>query len=100
MQFQTNCDNNRFRYSRAWPRASGPPALTSALPVADRPAIDVDEIRPRIIADAAAAQARCRPPHLRQAAAFAAQIDRHALDVITVAGDPAAVSVHPRVGGR
>src|SRR5688572_27599221 len=92
------------------PFARGPPAAARPgftdlpfqfdLPLADRAAIDVHEPRARIIADPAAAQAGGGGADLAQVAALGAHVDRHALDVIAVAGDAAAAHVHAVVGGR
>src|SRR5260221_2472688 len=77
-----------------------PAVAARYLPVADRSAIDVDEIRPRIIADPAAAQAHCRAVEVAQVAPLAAQIDGHALDVIAVARHAAAAHVHHVISRR
>ena len=74
--------------------------LLPVLPVAYRPAIDVDEIGARIVADAATLQAHRGLTQLRQAAALRPQIDRHSFDVITMFGDALALQIHSRIGHR
>src|ERR1051325_4149624 len=99
----TRCDNSRFRYARAQPKRL-PGILivggSEALPVAYRPAIDMDEIGARVVSDATAAQTGRGRPEMRQAPPLAAQIDRHPMDVVAVAGDPVMAQVQLVVGGR
>src|ERR1051326_7408229 len=60
----------------------------------------MNEIGARVVSDATAAQTGRRRPEMRQAAPFAAQIDRHPMDVIAVAGDPVMAEVQLVVGSR
>src|ERR1700674_1184273 len=86
---------------RCLPTAStGRSIYRTMLPVTDRATVDMHELRIRVVPDAAGAQAHCCLSHLRQSASLAAEIDRHAFDVKTVARHAGAVSLHPSIGGR
>src|SRR5579875_1389539 len=69
-------------------------------PVADPAAIDMDETRARIVADAAAAQRHRGAMHVGEVASWHADVRRHPVHMKTVGGHGLAVRVQHRVGLR
>src|SRR3984893_5553717 len=78
----------------------GVPGRDRASPAPDRSAIDVNEIRSGIVADAAALQASCRFAHLLQASPLGQKNYRLALDVKAVFGPPFAAQTQSHIGSR
>jgi len=72
----------------------------SGLPATNRSAIDVNEVRTRIIADTSAPEAQRRIADLAQIAALRSQIDGHPFDMIAIFRHPLVMQVETSVGGR